>query len=656
MLRLPLLEFLSMSHDDTIIKFEDQLSDRRQEHCNFTGDGRCHHHSHHQQRSQFLQLPQEVIVQILEYVDQFDLLSLQRCCHQLLPLARRRLYRRVTVAIGGEFAQQYQDSHHYIRECGIKTMDSAFIFSYTNLQRFIASLHYQPELIQLVKMFVFDKSPVNDDSMTRLQGHLMDFFGKWLQAVQFVHITFNDPDSGLDKLQQFLQFENVRRNVFKLYVTDYQQIFTPMVPPCLTNLLLMPEEDTLTTIDLDQPQNHFMHSLSYLTVGTNHQQGIKVLQLIKLAHRDSLLQLKGFTFFHIHNDSLYFDHDLNETGDIPLSLAAITDKIDLTTLRRIHLKIDCFRHRAADCLCFADFFRHLADYSLKHGGLPVLKNVEIENYSDSEWLRPHKLLEGMLTPIGDFLRTLVGVQRVHVDFATPGYKMFDNTDRMLSEFINKLNFKLVEAFFCLLFPVALTITNNLRQLVLPDFLTLFVYYKPEFYSSWLHTCRCSGCAAVLDRIHHQFYPLENFDEVIDHDSTYYLVIGYMLMKLQFDREVCTPIKEDMYQVEHYPIYKGLPYTLHHGFHIDDACGCRQRPDLDPLVTTYIIHQLRPVIKYISHRFPKLDTVMVHGIYFHRRDDDMVPMHDLPRYPDDIAGPEPRPQPASETAVTTTTTS
>ncbi|MCH0628562.1 F-box-like domain-containing protein [Kocuria palustris] len=628
-LRLPLMEFIGGS-DGVVTDIGDYRGDCRQ---------LIAAANYGYQLSPLLGLPQEVLALVCEYVDQFDLVNLQQCCHQLYPVARRRLYRRVTVALDGEFARRFDDSHHYIRECGIKLMDLAFIFSRANLRRFIASLHFSPELIQLVKIFVFDKCPDYDEDVKQIQGHLLDFFGKWLEAVEFLHITFMEYDQGLTKLQLFLRNENVRRHIFKLFVTDYNQVILPMVPPCLTNLLLMPEEESMFDLDLGRPQYQFMHSLFTLTVNTNHHQGVKVLQLLKLAHRDTRLQLKGFTLFHVHNDSLYFDHDGNESGDVRLDFATVTDKIDLTTLHRLHFKIDCFRHRAADCLCFAEFFRDLAAYSLSHGGLPNLENVEIENFSDSEWLRPHQLLEGMLTPIGEFLRTLVGVKRVFVDFATPGYKMFDNTDRMLSEFINKLNFKLVEAFFCLLFPRDLVITNNLRQLVLPDFLTLFVYYKPEFYSSWLHTCRCSGCAEVLDRIHRQFYPLKNFDEPIDHDSTFYLVIGYMLMKLQFDREVCTPIKEKVYQVDQYPIYKGMPYTLHHGFHDDDSCGCRLRPDLDQWVTTYIIHQLRPVIKYISHRFPKLDTVMVHGIYFHRQGDEMVPTHDLGQYPDD-SGPDP----------------
>ena len=59
--------------------------------------------------------------------------------------------------------------------------------------------------------------------------------------------------------------------------------------------------------------------------------------------------------------------------------------------------------------------------------------------------------------------------------------------------------------------------------------------------SLLHTCKCWGCQLVLNKLENEFY-----DKLIDEnlETNYYMTIGYILGKLQADREVCIPIKEN----------------------------------------------------------------------------------------------------------------
>ena len=64
--------------------------------------------------------------------------------------------------------------------------------------------------------------------------------------------------------------------------------------------------------------------------------------------------------------------------------------------------------------------------------------------------------------------------------------------------------------------------TNLKTLQLPDFFTSFIYYKPDFMESLLHTCKC--CQLVLNKLENEFY-----DKLIDEnlETNYYMTIGYI---------------------------------------------------------------------------------------------------------------------------------
>ena len=114
--------------------------------------------------------------------------------------------------------------------------------------------------------------------------------------------------------------------------------------------------------------------------------------------------------------------------------------------------------------------------------------------------------------------------------------------------------------------------------------------------------------------------------------------------MQADREVCIPIKEHTFHYNKYPINKGQPHTLHTNFHGDPkSCSCDLENDplgvdemnIDNLITTYIIHQLDPIIDYLTIMFVSLDNLMIHGIYYERDLllNELVPIYDSYDYPD-----------------------
>ena len=639
-------------------------------------------------------LPLCILNHILQYVDQFDLVNLLLTSSTLYNIAMDRLYKRVTVMLNAEFPLNCKkSSKRYILENGMKYMDTAMILTVSNLFKFFITLQTNAKHIQRVKFFVFDKCYTHDAvDISLVQCKIIDFFGAYSNEMNFLHITFIDFLTGITKLTNFLRNDNIRTKIFKLFVTSTEDLYKPNVPQSLTNLFLMLSEvelysiedwigldlviDSKTALDVishqqlnpifdmsTYPYNVF-NSLFTLTCSTNNQIGLEILKNIKLFSEDVKLKLKGLTVFHCHKETfsdedndLFNDHNdkfnnelyhrFMEALEKRLSFQVIESKVDIMHLSHLYLKIDCIEHRNHDCNCFDQFYRDFSEYLTQHDGLPNLVNFEAESFPNLEWLRPHQILENILTPLGVFIKTLSNLAQLTLDLLTPGFKMFDINIRMPTALLNKLNERLMEAFFLCFFALSDHQTvNNLRTLQLPDFLTSFVYYKPDFYESLLHTCQCWGCNLVLEKLKEQFHPikLDNEDES-DIESTYYNLFGYILSKLQMDREVCIPIKEKTFKYSQYPIYKGQPHTLHNVFHEKEnhtACKCNIAQDplcedekaIENLAVTYIIHQLLPIVKYLSMIFYKLDTIMIHGIYyeFNKKQQKMVPIFDDPEYP------------------------
>ncbi|KAK6459070.1 uncharacterized protein RJT20DRAFT_11665 [Scheffersomyces xylosifermentans] len=641
-------------------------------------------------------LPASILADTLQYVDQYDLLNLSLTCSTLNHLAVNRLYKRVTVILNGEFPRRYKDNaHQYISENGLKYMDSSIILNLESLIKFLTSLHTNPELIQKIKFFVFDKCyKVDQVDINLIQSKIIEFFGSNSTEINFLHITFIDFITGIIKLTDFLKNSNVRNKIFKLFVTKTEDLYEPNIPQSLINLFLMLNEVELMekdfVFDLSKQPYDVFNSLFTLTCSTNNQVGLEILKKIKLYQKDMKLKLKGLTIFHCHKENFSDENDLfndyssnnmrsGEDGDHfnqymnqiskKLDFFSIHEKIDIMNLTHLYLKVDCNEHRHNHCNCFESFFKNFTEFSVQNGGLPNLINFEVESFPNLDWLRPHQILENILTPLGGFIKTLTSLSRLTIDFSTPGFKMFDNNMGMSTWLLNKLNERLMEAFFLCFFTSSnkSNMVTNLKTLQLPDFLTSFIYYKPDFYESLLHTCPCWGCQLVLEQLCHSFYPInsesinDNTDDeeeenaTLDLESTYYMLIGYILGKLQADREVCIPIKEKTFNYGKYPIYKGQPHTLHNGFHkgedADDdeeectKCSCsikqdpmgKSRMNIDNLVTTYIVHQLDPIIQYLSNIFLNLDNLMIHGIYYEydTKLDRLAPIYDDYEYPADF---------------------
>lgn len=638
----------------------------------------------HPTNSLITKLPPYIIQQILEYVNQFDLINLLLTCSRLYLLAIEKLYKRITIVLEAEFPNKCKgDSHKYIIDNGMKYMDSSLIFKLNNLLKFIITITKNKSIFQLIKYVVFDKSydtfQGGSDLLIALQCQIMKIF-EFSKNLNFLHISFVDFTKGIDKLTKFLLFENVRQKMFKLLITDLNQLNKPFIPPNLTNLFLLLNDhdhdddnnnNKIPIMDLSMPPFDCFNSLFTLTCSTTNQLGLSILKNLKLSSRNMKLKLKGLTVFHRHKNTFLTpeqeqdEQQQQSDNSTKLDFEIINQTIDLTYLSHLYLKVDCNEHRDNLCNCYEIFFDKFSQFSNQNNGLPNLINFEIESYPNMEWLRPHQQMENILTPLSGFIKTLTNLLRLTIDFSTPGFKMFDNNLALSNYMLNKLNEHLMQAFF-LSFVIKnenqndndkVPLLTNLKTLQLPDFFTSFIYYKPDFMESLLHTCKCWGCQLVLNKLENEFY-----DKLIDEnlETNYYMTIGYILGKLQADREVCIPIKEKTFHYNKYPINKGQPHTLHNNFHIPNeneneneeevdnhslmtnCCQCNIINDplgvdelnIDNLVTTYIIHQVDPIINYLNVMFINLDNLMIHGIYYERDPliGKMIPIYDNSEYP------------------------
>ena len=622
-------------------------------------------------------LPLNLLAQILEYVSQYDLARLLVVCCSFNQLATQRLYKRVTVILNAEFPLRYKkNAFLFIKENGMRHMDSSLIHSIDRLLKFIEALHKNPDLVQKVKFFVFDKCHPeaigkSERELDAIQTNLIEFFGSNSHEMNFLHITFVNFVKGIGKLTAFLQNPNIRKKIFKLFVTSYKDLYLPEMPQRMSNLFLILDDKEMMefeTLDLLKGPTEMLNNLYTLTCSTKCQLGLLVLKKLTLYNGDDdagKLKLRGLTAFHCHKENVFSDENelwstfngqvdeelrsYLESIDKRLLFKALSDKVDLTYLTHLYLKVDCIGHRYSRCDCFPNFFKDLTLYLSKHGGLPKLVSFELELYPNLEWLRPNQILENILTPLACFIKSLLSLARLTIDCSTPGFKMFDNSMGMSSLLLNKLNERLMEAFFfCFLGSLRPRLSRNLKTLQLPDFFTSFIYYKPSFYESLLHTCDCWGCALVLEKLSDLFFPIDEEDSIhgMEHEGNFYLLVGFILGKLQADREVCIPIKQRSYSYKDYPIYKGQPHTLHNHFHAKKkACNCSIENDpngthafnIDNLVTTYIIHQLRPIVNYITTIFTNLDNLMIHGIYYQANKDSgtLSPIFDSEKYPAEL---------------------
>lgn len=521
-----------------------------------------------------LSLPADVLGSVLVRVSQLDLVSLAQCCAELHTLANGVLYRNVLVAIGATTPLRSGSRAEFLATTPWHAVGCTVVFSAEKALALHALLIAGDALPRILASFEWQPSGDEHAETERRFAHLLA-----AAAPNLTRVAFSAALMPLFSSHRCLASANLAATQGSLHVR--QTTLTPAEARSWTDW------DVL----------HRMEKLEF-------RSGVDVCPLVQLHTR---LTPKELTFSHSHTD-----------GASALDFAALERTVDLAQVRTLRLSVDCL----VSCRCLGRFAEQLCAYLAQQRGMPRLTLLELRFLPQSEWLGPSDLVEEVLTPFGNFVKTLCALQHLTVDFAAPLYKMYSESGMPLLYLNLRCNEKLLEAFFLPLCTDSPTsVSRTLRSLALPDFFMLLVYYKPNFYESFLHTCRCAGCALVLAMLQEQF-PLG--DEDIDsEEASMYVLVGLILAKLQHERPLLARRQ----------VLGAGTNTLHLHLHRHTPCQCGALATLatgsanahathathvvDALATTYVVHQCRPIADYLAQIFQGLTHLTLHGVHYAR---------------------------------------
>ncbi|KAG7194205.1 uncharacterized protein KQ657_004917 [Scheffersomyces spartinae] len=593
------------------------------------------------------------------------------------------------------------DVYDFVRDNSLKYSNTVLIVTLSQLLRLVDTLERNPSLISsFIRHFGFGKcygyesiaQPFMDTTtnsqytkrdMICLQWKLYDLFSRFATNNIELDISYISSGEGYEKLHDFVtKKESVRNTLKDLYVNgDPKHLYSPFVPPKLQSLYLKLDEDVLLEeefqLDTSTPSYNILYNLNRLQCSTDNYQGLELLRKIKLTNEEKL-QPRQFALYHCHEDADH-DHTLNTMLKFPI----FESKLDLLNITDMSLFIACQGVSTSSCSCFGDFYHEFTRFSNQNQGMPHLKRFEMGGFLGKDWLRPHQFLSDVLVPLGSFLQTLVNLEHLVINHEILGFKMFGKSSGITCESLNKLSEQLMELFFLNYFVRS---NNRIKTLQLTDFLTSFIYYHPLFYQSLLHTCKCWGCEKVLGIVGDLFFPIPERPTEVQKESletSYFITFGYILGKLMADRSVFVPKVDIPVEYRNYGLYKGHPNMLHNQLHekneeeeegdededdnddtatadvttnADDEldfgidpnafrssppsniCQCANfNYDIDDILTTYLIHQLRPITSFLQKIFVHLETLMIHGIYFEyiNTESRFVPIYDEEDYPEEF---------------------
>lgn len=497
-------------------------------------------------------LPEPVIAQICLYLPQQDLAHLALTSRFLQPIATQALYLKVLVVLHATRPTKSVIADITRKVSGGES--GSLVLCLEKASALLETLSLNEHLAALVKNFRFEDCEGNSQ----------------LELLQraFLEVLKDQERTTSLKFGPLLDIDQTARNTSEL---------ERAIAACCTSVALDPQ-DFFTDIVIP-----VSHTFRYL-----HIQGFDALETLTCTEK---IQVETFSISHLHGQGTASRLDF-------LSLERC---IDTTSLSKIKLNIDCHE---LSCSCYQHFFQSFAEHVVHHCGLAKLRTVEVEGFAQEDWLRPVEMLERVLEPLSNFLKSLKGLSDLKLDFATPSLKI---TGEPAISDANKINRRLIDAFFLSMFETP-DFGLRLRRLELPDFLSSFIYYKPSFQGSMLHSCMCEGCTALLSKIKEEVAPEIDTDEVeeVDDSQAMYLVLYGILRKLQHEGLISLSPRS--------PYSMSLLRTDKSDWLAEHFSSCTiSEQDLK----TYIVHQLIPMKDYFLGIFEKLHSLCLHGVMFER---------------------------------------
>lgn len=567
-------------------------------------------------------LPADVTVLILSHLDQHSLCKLAQTSSHLYHLVTNVLYRDIFVSIGCSYPLEIKnDPRKYLTDSKDWKINWTFIFEEKLFSKLTSSIKRNPALAGKIKRFQMPE--IN-------RKRFRDAFDTMSKALKLAS-TYNSFEAEKEKHSHNVKIDGERdtkglKPVEPIFLTEIEEIEHSNYLRCISSSELVTD---LTDVDLDLSSAHLdgFYCLKSISCDKMTNGGLEFLDRLRLC---SNVKLEPTSFSLKHISSL---KDAKPASH--LDFASIERKVAVRRLQRLLLEIDCLTDDGNRCQCFSKFLNDIESHAFRHDRLPELKLFSLILSTVDDWLHPSEFLAIVLTPIRNTISNFVGLKELELNLASLSLKMYSDSG-MPPHALNKLNQKLIEAFFLpFYYRESSSLAEKLRILKLPDFLTSFIFYKPLFYESLLHTCRCSGCSKLL------IYLSANLANVFDEfyqdmtpETLYYLVMGILLEHLQEKRQFL-PMNLTSRLLESF-LYEGSRSVI-----LDALAGDEDANDpplnsemtnLDRLVITYIIHQLRPFVDFISNVFVELEDLLIHGIAFKRVNNKLESVFDDEEYP------------------------
>jgi len=480
----------------------------------------------------FLNLPLPVITEIISYLEQAEVANVAVTCSQLYLVAISVLYHSIQIfpldpAPEEEFGDLYSQrgcqsrnskTHGRLKNfpvykgSQITTIEKIAALSETLLTKpeIAERIHYLDfhggfgdELVQYFKRDIEEHMESHAINLKRLRIVYESGEMSELNSVGSKPLK-NTSHVKVDQLHQLSKLQHIR----------------------LDSIAFEVDQPDLSSFDLFADELEYVYRVPKLSFSTLQGCGLEVLKamhcgLVKL--EPSVLTLE-----HRHEASEHEEirgtgdggeqslvEQLNRAaihGDVPkLDFHILDERIHLSNLSILHLRVSCAEHDVdfieAGCCCFVNFLTSWRQFLSANEGLPNLRELELSVPPPRDWLRPHDLLDVIVTPASDFIKTLTGLRKLTFGLSTQTFKMYAETG-MSPALLNRINTRLIEAFFLSLGGVS----STLEHLELPDFLMAFFFYKPHFMELLLHTCQCCGCGMVLQEFERHFIEVEEWDD------------------------------------------------------------------------------------------------------------------------------------------------
>lgn len=517
---------------------------------------------------------------ILPLLPQDALLNMARLNSWCRKQATAQLYKTIAVVVTKEDCPDRQRPLFVV----VLTPDKA--------QQLLHTLQCSPHLVSRIKSFHLGPCHTSEYESVVLEAQ----FWQCLNGSEALQLFTSYKDEWL----RLGQWPNLR------YAHATSTAALAEILPCVSRLSL----NAVAGSDVATPPA--LWSLDVLEIDTPQHSGLDLLANLTVP-AGARLRPRRLAVCHNHGVSrLRFD--------------VLASTVSLTSVRLLRLHIGC---ASSGCECLVEFASAFRLFVVSLAGLPNLSSLELCFFPQEEWLTSCELLDQILSPYGELLSSLKGVADLTFDMNTCSYKLYADTGMLAADLNRNLNEKLLQSFFL---PLAATARDNgaLTKLALPDFFMGFLYYK-NFHESFLHTCRCDGCAVVLQRLEETFLPIgEIGGDVL---QSLFLLLGLVLDSLQNDRRL-RPIS-GFDAVSPLTLVKNESGRFHRDLHHGEACLCSDGDGLEEQAVTYLVHQCRPFLSFLWKLFPQLRQVMIHGIYFEKQGDVLQCVSDPQLHPSEI---------------------